>query len=122
MLFYPSAAIGQLEESESEEEEDDDEFQESVGKKASGASGGFWSSLNRLVGQKSLDRADIAPVIAKMQDHLISKNVAADVAAKLCASVESNLEGKVLGELSTRLFSVRENTACRTACLVWPKE
>jgi hypothetical protein len=58
----------------------------------------FWSSLTGLVGQKQLDRATIEPVIAKMQDHLISKNVASDVAGKLCDSVASNLEGKVLGE------------------------
>ncbi len=32
-----------------------------------------------------------------MQDHLIAKNVAADVAVKLCESLANNLEGKVLG-------------------------
>ena len=49
------------------------------------------------MGNKSLTRVDIEPVISKMQDHLIAKNVAADVAAKLCESVANNLEGKVLG-------------------------
>jgi len=43
---------------------------------------------------------DITPVIAKMQDHLIAKNVASDVALKLCDSVASKLEGKVMGTFS----------------------
>ena len=53
--------------------------------------------MSSLVGSKSLTRADIDPVITKMQDHLIAKNVAADVAAKLCESVAHKLEGKVMG-------------------------
>ena len=68
--------------------------------KSSSSGGGFWSGFSSLVGSKPLTRADIAPVIAKMQDHLISKNVAADVAVKLCESVANNMEGKVLGERS----------------------
>ena len=43
---------------------------------------------------------DIAPVISKMQDHLISKNVAADVAINLCKSVANKLEGKVMGKFT----------------------
>jgi signal recognition particle receptor subunit alpha len=64
------------------------------------SSGGLWSSLSSLVGSKSLSRNDINPVISKMQDHLISKNVASDVAVKLCESVAAKLEGKVMGTFS----------------------
>jgi signal recognition particle receptor subunit alpha len=70
---------------------------------SSGSGGGIWSSLSSLVGSKSLTRADIDPVISKMQDHLIAKNVAADVAAKLCESVAHKLEGKVMGTFQVRL-------------------
>jgi signal recognition particle receptor subunit alpha len=62
------------------------------------SAGGFWSSLSSLVGNKTLTRADIEPVLEKMKDHLISKNVAAEVSVKLCESVSNNLEGKVLGK------------------------
>lgn len=37
------------------------------------------------------------PVLEKMREHLIAKNVASDIAAKLCDSVAAKLEGKVLG-------------------------
>lgn len=40
---------------------------------------------------------DMNPVLEKMRDHLIAKNVATDIAAKLCDSVAAKLEGKVLG-------------------------
>ena len=59
--------------------------------------GGIWSSLSGLVGSKPLTRQNIDPVISKMQEHLMSKNVAADVAYKLCDSVTSKLEGKICG-------------------------
>ncbi len=66
----------------------------------SASSSGIWSSLTSLVGNKQLRSEDIEPVISKMRDHLIGKNVASDVANKLCQSVASKLEGKVIGKCS----------------------
>ena len=63
---------------------------------------GIWSSLSSLVGSKQLSAEDVAPVINKMQDHLIAKNVAADVARNLCKSVANRLEGKVMGKTSVK--------------------
>ena len=85
------------------------------------AAGGFWSSLTSLVGNKTLTRGDIEPVISKMQDHLISKNVAADVAVKLCDSVANNLEGKVLGTFSSIHRSVKETLTESLMKLLTPK-
>ena len=51
--------------------------------------------LKSLVGGKTLSEADIEPVLEKMRDHLIGKNVAAEIAIKLCQSVGQKLEGKV---------------------------
>lgn len=48
-----------------------------------------------LVGGKTLTEADLEPVLEKLQDHLIGKNVAAEIAGKLCHSVGKKLEGKV---------------------------
>ena len=85
-------------------------------KKSSGFS--ILSNLKSLVGSKALTHEDVAPVLEKMRDHLIGaqniaqvllipsllltlsfsgKNVAADIADQLCASVATKLEGKVLG-------------------------
>ena len=43
-------------------------------------------------------------MIAKMQEHLVAKNVAAEVAEGLCKSVANKLEGKVMGEYSSDFF------------------
>lgn len=63
----------------------------------------FVLELNFLIGSKNLTLADVNPALEKMKDHLIAKNVASDIAIKLCDSVAAKLEGKVLG---TRLRSI----------------
>ena len=67
---------------------------------ASQAKGGWFSALKGLVGSKTLTQEDVSPVLAKMKDHLIAKNVAADIADQLCQSVSTKLEGRVLGTFS----------------------
>ncbi|KAK1900048.1 Signal recognition particle receptor subunit alpha [Dissostichus eleginoides] len=62
--------------------------------KKSGGFGGMFGMLKGLVGSKSLTREDMEPVLEKMKDHLIAKNVAADISSKLCDSVAIKLEGK----------------------------
>jgi signal recognition particle receptor subunit alpha len=47
------------------------------------------------VGNKSLTRESMEPALATLRDHLIAKNVAADIAGQLCDSVATKLEGKV---------------------------
>ncbi|CAF0737470.1 unnamed protein product [Brachionus calyciflorus] len=58
---------------------------------------GLFSSLKSLVGGKMLTKETIQPVMEKMQEHLVSKNVAAEIATKVCDNVAQNLEGKQLG-------------------------
>jgi signal recognition particle receptor subunit alpha len=48
-----------------------------------------------LVSSKNLTHEDMQPVLEKLKDHLITKNVAADISHKLCDSVATKLEGKV---------------------------
>jgi len=109
-----SSKIQQLE----VESEDDIEFEE---EESSSNRGGFWSSLSSLVGTKQLNISDIDPVISKMRDHLISKNVAADVASKLCQSVAAKLEGKVLGTFSTVHRTVKDTLNESLIQLLTPK-
>ena len=51
--------------------------------------------LRSLVGSKTITRENVTPVLSQLRDHLVGKNVAADIAAKLCDSVALKLEGKV---------------------------
>ncbi|KAM9298842.1 signal recognition particle receptor subunit alpha [Gastrophryne carolinensis] len=70
--------------------------------------GGMFGMLKGLVGAKSLTRDDMEPVLEKMKDHLIAKNVAADIALQLCDSVATKLEGKVMGTFSTVTSAVKQ--------------
>ena len=55
----------------------------------------MFSLFRGLVGGKNLTENDIAPVLDKLRDHLISKNVASEISENLCQSVKNKLEGKV---------------------------
>ena len=98
-----SADLGFIENDSSEDEE------EATNKAEGGGYGGIWSSLSSLVGSKPLSREDIEPAISKMQDHLIAKNVAADVAVNLCESVTNKLEGKICGTFQSIQGTVKES-------------
>merc|ERR1712018_135220 len=86
-----------------------------------GGKHGIWSTLTSLVGSKQLTDADVQPVINKMRDHLISKNVASEVADKLCQSVAAKLEGKVLGTFSTVHRTVKDTLNESLIQLLTPK-
>jgi len=55
----------------------------------------FDSLFRGLVGRKNLTATDMDPVLEKLKEHLVAKNVAIEIATKLCDSVSSKLEGKV---------------------------
>ncbi|KAI9151136.1 hypothetical protein H9P43_009751 [Blastocladiella emersonii ATCC 22665] len=58
----------------------------------------FLSSMKNLFsGNRALTESDLAPVLASMETHLISKNVAAEVARDLLASVGASLVGQRIG-------------------------
>ncbi|XP_067679324.1 signal recognition particle receptor subunit alpha-like [Haliotis asinina] len=91
-----------IEPESSEEEEEEDESEEEVtlaASKSQAKSGGYsmFSMFKNLVGSKTLTKEDAKAALEKMKDHLIGKNVAADIAIKLCEDVAAKLEGKVLG-------------------------
>jgi len=77
------------------------------GSSGKGSSFGFLSGLRGLVGSKTLTRDDVQPVLEKMRDHLIAKNVASEIAEKLCDSIATKLEGRVLGTFHTVYATVR---------------
>ncbi|XP_042327808.1 signal recognition particle receptor subunit alpha isoform X2 [Sceloporus undulatus] len=96
-------------ESEEEMEEEEKVFQNTSSTSAKkGGLGGMFGMLKGLVGSKSLTREDMEPVLEKMKDHLIAKNVAADIAVQLCESVAKKLEGKVMGTFTTVTSTVKQ--------------
>ena len=102
--------------SSSEEEEEEDTNMNirnngtknsSSAPKKSSTSGGMFAMFKGLVGSKNLKQEDMAPALDKLKDHLIGKNVATDIAAKLCESVAAKLEGRVLGTFDTIAATVK---------------
>jgi signal recognition particle receptor subunit alpha len=57
--------------------------------------------LKSLVGAKVLTQESIQPIMEKMQEHLVAKNVASEIAKKLCDNVAFNLEGKQTGSFQS---------------------
>lgn len=109
-----------LEDDEDEDEDEDDEDEEGdLAASASTKSAGFLSRIgsasssgasffSRLTGAKTLTKEDLAPALSAMASHLQSKNVAADVAQRLCDSVERNLVGKNLGSFGSVKAEVKK--------------
>jgi len=88
-----------------EEEEEED----CSGGKAAPKKNGFFAALSSLVGSKALDKEALKPVLKNMKYHLIGKNVAAEIAEKMCDSVSARLEGKVLGTFDTIASTVKQS-------------
>ncbi|XP_072210976.1 signal recognition particle receptor subunit alpha [Excalfactoria chinensis] len=95
---------------ESDEEVEEEKIIQNTSKPSTkkGGLGGMFGMLKGLVGSKSLTRQDMDPVLEKMKDHLIAKNVAAEIAVQLCESVAKKLEGKVMGTFTTVTSTVKQ--------------
>ncbi|KAH9509272.1 hypothetical protein Btru_046647 [Bulinus truncatus] len=104
---------GQLKDIEPEDDDEDydedDEVEQAVEKKSTNKStgGGVFGIFRNLVGSKTLTAEQLSPVLEKMKEHLIAKNVASDIAEKLCNSVAAKLEGKVLGTFGSVASTVK---------------
>uniref|UniRef100_W5KRY6 SRP receptor subunit alpha n=1 Tax=Astyanax mexicanus TaxID=7994 RepID=W5KRY6_ASTMX len=83
--------------------------------------GGMFGMLKGLVGSKTLTQLDMEPVLEKMKDHLIAKNVAADIASQLCDSVAKKLEGKVMGTFTTVASTVKQALQDSLVQILQPK-
>ncbi|XP_032685876.1 signal recognition particle receptor subunit alpha homolog isoform X2 [Odontomachus brunneus] len=113
--------------SESEDDDDDDSDWEATERSKTQqtqkktTSSSMFSMFKSLVGSKSLKRDDMAPVLDKLKDHLITKNVAADIAQKLCDSVGTKLEGKVLGTFDNVANTVKATLTDALVQILSPK-
>jgi signal recognition particle receptor subunit alpha len=102
-------------EEEEEDEEEAGEGEEKTGKR------GFFGNLFRGLTGRTLDKEDLEPVLLNLQEHLIRKNVASDVAVQICSSVQSSLLGKELGSLSSVSKVVREAVRVALVKILTPK-
>ncbi|XP_022826670.1 signal recognition particle receptor subunit alpha homolog [Spodoptera litura] len=107
----------EVESDESSSEEEDEGPAQSTQKK----SGGMFSIFKGLVGSKALTKESMRPVLDKLQDHLIGKNVAADIATKLCDSVATKLEGRVLGTFDSVAKTVKATLTESLVQILSPK-
>ncbi|XP_076221968.1 signal recognition particle receptor alpha isoform X2 [Nomia melanderi] len=114
---------GGIRDLEVESESEDESDQEIVNSKpqVQKKSGSMFSMFKSLVGNKSLKHDDMAPVLDKLKDHLISKNVAADIAQKLCSSVGVKLEGKVLGTFDSVASTIKASLTDALVQILSPK-
>ncbi|XP_062140753.1 signal recognition particle receptor subunit alpha homolog [Drosophila sulfurigaster albostrigata] len=85
------------------------------------SSSGLLSYFKGIVGAKTMTRQELQPALEKMRDHLISKNVASEIAAKLCDSVATSLEGKQLGTFDSIASQVRDALTQSLVRILSPK-
>ncbi|KAF8654180.1 hypothetical protein AX16_003709 [Volvariella volvacea WC 439] len=87
----------------------------------SSSMGTFGSLFARLTGSKVLTQADLRPVLEAMKQHLMKKNVAKEIAEKVCEGVGDNLIGKKVGSFQTVHAAVREALATAITQILTPK-
>jgi len=105
-----------------EDVEYEDYEEEIVKSSSSGKSGGgMFSMFSNLVGNKALTREDLEPVLSKLRDTLIAKNVASEVAASLTESVMVKLEGSVMGTFQSIARTVKDALTQSLMKLLTPK-
>lgn len=107
---------------EAVESEDEDEEEESrPANTTAPKSKGVFSMFKNLVGSKTITAEDVAPALDKLRYHLIAKNVASDIAFKLCESVARKLEGRVLGTFEGVASTVKATLTDALVQILSPK-
>ncbi|KAK0483206.1 SRP54-type protein [Armillaria novae-zelandiae] len=87
----------------------------------SGSLGTLGSLFARLTGSKVLTEADLKPVLDGMKQHLMQKNVAKEIADKVCEGVGESLVGKKVGGFQTTNAAVRLALSTSLTRILTPK-
>ncbi|OCB84184.1 P-loop containing nucleoside triphosphate hydrolase protein [Sanghuangporus baumii] len=82
--------------------------QQSQKAQSNGSLGSLGSIFARLTGSKVLTESDLKPVLEGMKQHLMKKNVAKEIADKICEGVGEGLVGKKVGGFQTISATVRQ--------------
>lgn len=107
--------------SSEDEESSSEEIEQSLPTKSPKKTNSMFSMFKSLVGNKSLNKETMQPVLEKLRDHLISKNVASDISYKLCDSISAKLEGKVLGTFESVTTTVKSTLTEALVQILSPK-
>ncbi|KAI6036841.1 hypothetical protein BKA83DRAFT_4168103 [Pisolithus microcarpus] len=83
--------------------------------------GALGSLFARLTGSKVLTEQDLKPVLEGMKQHLMKKNVAKEIADKVCESVGEGLVGKKVGGFQTTSNTVRSALSASLTSILTPK-
>jgi signal recognition particle receptor subunit alpha len=75
-------------------------------KQSTGSLGSLGSLFARLTGSKVLSEEDLQPVLEGMKQHLMKKNVAKEIADKVCEGVGESLVGKKVGGFQSMSYDV----------------
>ncbi|KAJ1960794.1 hypothetical protein IWQ62_004093 [Dispira parvispora] len=66
------------------------------------------SFFKKLTSSKTLSEDDLAPVMAKMREHLIAKNVASDISDHICQSVTQSMVKQQVGAFQSIKGAVKQ--------------
>ncbi|KAG2664269.1 hypothetical protein I3843_16G071100 [Carya illinoinensis] len=88
----------------SESEVEDDEEVGKDSKPETKKKGWFSTMFQSITGKANLEKSDLEPALKALKDRLMMKDVAEEIAEKLCESVAASLEGKKLASF-TRISS-----------------
>ncbi|KAG6331518.1 hypothetical protein ID866_7567 [Astraeus odoratus] len=83
--------------------------------------GPLGSLFARLTGSKVLTAQDLTPVLEGMKQHLMKKNVAMEIADKICEGVGEGLVGKKVGGFQTTSNAVRTALSASLTRILTPK-
>ncbi|KAJ7093211.1 signal recognition particle binding protein [Mycena epipterygia] len=86
-----------------------------------GSLGALGSLFSRLTGSKVLTEQDLKPVLDGMKQHLMKKNVAMEIADKVCEGVGESLVGKKVGGFQTTNAAVRLALSTSLTRILTPK-
>ncbi|CAO3590740.1 unnamed protein product [Absidia cylindrospora] len=103
-----------------DEVEDNDEDDATQQQQQSTGTGVF-SFLKSITGQREMTADTLDPVLATMKDMMIDKNVAKEIADRLCESVKSSLIGKKLGSFERVSAVVRTSMESALKRILTPK-
>ncbi|KAJ7273230.1 signal recognition particle binding protein [Mycena rebaudengoi] len=88
---------------------------------ATSSLGALGSLFSRLTGSKVLTEQDLKPVLDGMKQHLMKKNVAMEIADKVCEGVGESLVGKKVGGFQTTNAAVRLALSTSLTRILTPK-
>ncbi|KAL2246631.1 signal recognition particle receptor subunit alpha homolog [Sesamum indicum] len=102
----------------------DSETEEDEGKASKvnrGKKGWFSSMFQSIAGKASLEKSDLEPALKALKDRLMTKNVAEEIAEKLCESVAASLDGKRLASFTRISSTVQAAMEDALVCILTPR-